>query len=218
LIVGIVRDVMTWPSFDLDELTKRGIPVIQGFSPVPHTSRQGYLARFSCYPQNPFDADVDAPLWRTTAGETLSLRDIAGKTTREFWRSIRRVSDPFTFRLIGSVLRGRAPSLLDLPDRPPEYDDVGRMCAWDDLFPARKLSRSRYERVLMRAIAGQHLRLVDDWYIPTAMRGWSEVIFRREKDSTRHAFSIDYLLKHAKAWRPGTGRRAPRKKWVKQPI
>jgi hypothetical protein len=218
LIVGIVREVMTWSSFDLDELDRRNIPVIDGFRPVPHTSRQGWLARYSCYPHNPFDGDVDAATWSTSTGETLSLRDIAGRTTREFWRSIRRVSDPFTFRLIGSVLRGRSPSMLELPDRPAEYDDVGRLCMWDDLFPTRTLSRSRYERVLIRAIAGQHLRLHDDWYIPTAMRGWSEVIFRRERDGTRHAFSIDYLLQHARAWRPGTGRRAPRRKWVTERV
>jgi hypothetical protein len=218
LIVGIVREVMTWPTFDLDELRHRNLPVIDGFAPVPHTSRQGYLARYSCYPQNPFITNVDEKAWRTTGGDSLSLRDIAGLTAHAFWRSIRRVSDPFTFRLIGSVLRGRAPSLLDLPDRPPEYDDVGRLCAWGNLFPPHRLSRSRYENVLMRAIAGQHLQLNENWYIPTAMRGWSEVIFRRETDATRHAFSIDYLLRHARAWRPGEGRRPKRRRWVKQTV
>jgi hypothetical protein len=218
LIVGVVREVMTWPTFELDELRKRDLPVIDSFKPVPHTSRQGYLARYSCYPRNPFVTNLDEAVWRTTSGETLSLRDIAGRTAHGFWRSIRRVSDPFTFRLIGSVLRGRAPSLLDLEDRPPEYDDVGRLCMWDDLFPAHRLSRSRYERILIRAIAGQHLRLGNDWYIPTRMRGWSEVIFRRERDATRHAFSIDYLLRHARAWRPGEGRRPKRRRWVKQKV
>lgn len=215
LIVGIVREVMTWPSFELDELDTHEIPVIDAFHPVPHTSRQGWLARYTCYPANPFDADIDEPMWRTTDGEILSMREIAGRTARVFWPTIRRISDPFTFRLIGSVLRGRAPSLLDLEDRPAEYEDVGRLCAWDNLFPTRQLSRSRYERVLMRAIAGQHLQLPDDWYIPVAMRGWSEVIFRREADSTRHAFSIDYLLRHARDWRPGTGRRPRRRRWSK---
>jgi hypothetical protein len=218
LIVGIVREVMTWDSFDLDELGKREIPVIAGFRPVPHTSRQGWLARYSCYPRNPFETNIDEAVWHTTAGDVMTLRDIAGKTIRTFWRTIRRVSDPFTFRLIGSVLGGRSPSLLELPDRPQEYEDVGRLCGWDNLFTPRKLSRSRYERVLMRAIAGDHLRIADSWYIPTAMRGWSEVIFRREDDATRHAFSIDFLLKHARAWRPGESRRAPRRRWIKQPV
>jgi hypothetical protein len=70
----------------------------------------------------------------------MSLRGIAGRITRHFWHPIRRLSDPFTFRLIGSVMRGRAPSLLDLDDRPPEYEDVGRLCTWDNLFPEHELT------------------------------------------------------------------------------
>jgi hypothetical protein len=33
LIVGVVREVMTWPSYDLGELAKHEIPVIRGFHP-----------------------------------------------------------------------------------------------------------------------------------------------------------------------------------------
>jgi hypothetical protein len=205
LITGIVRDVMTWPSFELSELKKHDLPVIAGYAPVPHTTRKGWLARFDCYPANPFQSDIDAVTWQTTGSETLSLRTIAGRITREFWRSIRRLSDPFTFRLIGSVMRGRAPSLLELDDRPPEYDDVGRLCDWDDLFPPNELRRSRYERVLIRAISGQRLRLFGHWFKPVGMRGWSQVVFRRDDDLTAHYFSIDYLLQHLDDWeRNGT--------------
>ncbi|MEX2281820.1 MAG: hypothetical protein WEE89_05010 [Gemmatimonadota bacterium] len=200
LITGIVREVMTWPSFELSELKKHDLPVIAGFAPMPHTTRKGWLARFDCYPANPFQADIDAVTWPTAGGETLSLRTIAGRITREFWRSIRRLSDPFTFRLIGSVMRGRAPSLLELDDRPPEYDDVGRLCDWDDLFPPNELRRSRYERVLIRAISGQRLRLFGHWFKPVGMRGWSQVVFRRDGDRTSHYFSIDYLLQHLDDW------------------
>src|SRR3954466_4755259 len=49
LIVGVVREVMTWPTYQLRELSRHDIPVISGFRPVPHTSRKGWLARFSCY-------------------------------------------------------------------------------------------------------------------------------------------------------------------------
>jgi hypothetical protein len=126
LITGIVRDVMTWKSFELSELETNGIPVIQQYKPMPHTSRKGWLARYDCYAKNPFACDVNNPEWKTRTGEVYSLRHLAGIITRKFWRSIRRISDPFTFRLIGSVIRGRAPSLLELPDRPPEYEDVGR--------------------------------------------------------------------------------------------
>lgn len=200
LITGIVREVMTWPSFDLSELQKHGIPVIAGYAPVPHTTRKGWLARYSSYPENPFSADVDAPDWTTTAGERHSLREIGGRITRVFWSSIQRLSDPFTFRLIGSIMRGRAPSLLNLADRPPEYEDVGRLCDWDDLFPPGRLARSRYERVLIRAISGRKLKLFNDWYTPVGMNGWSEVVFRREGDPGRHYFSIDFLLNHLDEW------------------
>ncbi|HEY0038442.1 MAG TPA: hypothetical protein VGB66_17210 [Longimicrobium sp.] len=200
LIVGIVREVMTWPSFELDMLERMGLPVVSGYRPMPHTSRKGWLARFDTFPMNPFEADVDEPVWNVRDGRKLSLRSIAGLTVKSFWHPIRRISDPFTFRLIGSVMRGRAPSLLDLDDRPHEYEDVGRLCTWDNLFPERELSRSRYERVLIRAISGQKLTMNGRRYTPTGMRGWSAVVFRGDDDRRRHVFGIDYLLNHLPDW------------------
>ena len=205
LITGIVRQVMTWPSFDLEMLERVGIPVIEGYRPIPHTSRKGWLAHASTYPQNPFTSDVDAATWETRAGDVLSLRDIAGRIVKHFWRPIRRVSDPFTFRLIGSVIRGRAPALLDLDDRPPEYEDVGRLCTWDNLFPEQELSRSLYERVLIRAISGQRLHMHGYHYTPVRMRGWAEVVFRRDEHGTLHTFPIDYLIRHLRDWERGGG-------------
>src|SRR5205085_139033 len=43
LIVGIVRDVMTWPSYELTELGRHAIPIVRGFAPRPHSSRQGWV-------------------------------------------------------------------------------------------------------------------------------------------------------------------------------
>jgi hypothetical protein len=200
LIVGIVREVMSWPSFELEMLDRMGIPVIAGYHPVKHTSRKGWLAKDVCYPRSPFEADVDEASWRTTDARELSLRSIAGLIVKHFWHPIRRVSDPWTFRLIGSVMRGRAPSLLDLDDRPPEYDDVGRLCTWDNLFPETELSRSRYERVLIRAISGQKLTMHGRRFTPTGMKGWSAVVFRADDDHSRHVFGIDYLLGHLGDW------------------
>ncbi|HET6232483.1 MAG TPA: hypothetical protein VFE05_20575 [Longimicrobiaceae bacterium] len=200
LITGIVREVMTWPSFELEMLDRTDLPIVRDFRPMPHTSRKGWLARYTCFPRNPFQTDVDAPVWATRDGRTLSLRQIAGLTVKHFWHPIRRISDPFSFRLIGSVMRGRAPSLLDLDDRPEEYEDVGRLCTWDNLFPESEISRSKYERVLIRAISGQRLWMHGRRYVPTGMRGWSQVVFRREDDHTRHVFGIDYLLQHLPDW------------------
>jgi hypothetical protein len=200
LVTAVVREVMTWPTYRLSELHGRDIPVMREFRPVPHSTRKGWTMRYDTFHRNPFQADIDAPIWPTTGGQTLSLREIAGRITRYFWPAIKRISDPFTLRLIGSVMRGRAPSLLELPDRPREYEDVGRLCTWENLFPERILPRSRYERVLIHAISGQRLHLGDAWYTPTGMRGWSHVIFRRAGDLTRHIFSLDYLLDYLDKW------------------
>ena len=205
LITGIVREVMSWPSFELSMVDEKELPVLADFAPIPHTSRKGWLARLTCFACNPFAADVDQPIWDTRDGRRLSLRAIAGLTVRHFWHPIRRISDPFTFRLIGSVMRGRAPSLLDLDDRPPEYEDVGRLCTWDNLFPERELSRSRYEQVLIRAITGQVLTMGGARYLPSRMKGWSQVIFRREDDRTVHVFGIDYLIGHLTDWERPAG-------------
>lgn len=208
LIVGIVREVMSWPSYELQSLDDAKLPLIRGFAPVPHTSRKGWLACYTCFPRNPFTAKVDEVDWDTTDGRVMSLRGIAGRIARHFWPNIRRISDPFTLRLIGAVMRGRAPSLLDLDDRPEEYEDVGRLCTWENLFPEKILPRSLYERVLIHAISGQKLHMNGEWYTPTGMRGWSRVIFRRRADNTTHVFTLDYLLQHLPNWeRPHRKRR-----------
>lgn len=199
LLVGITRAVMRWPSFDLQALDRMGLPVIAGYAPIPHTTRHGWLARYDCFPDNPFTSDIDEPRWQLRDGDSASLREIAGRIARTFWRPIRRISDPFTFRLIGSVIRGRAPSLLELEQRPPEYEDVGRLCTWDNLFPERALSRSLYERVLIRAISGQRLRIGGRTFTPVGMNGWSRVVFRDDRGA-RRIFSIDYLIGHLRAW------------------
>ena len=69
------------------------------------------------------------------------------------------------------------------------------------VLPEQELPRSRYERVLMRAIHGDRLQLANgESYTPTGMRGWSHVIFRRDRDRSKHVFSLDYLLRHLENW------------------
>jgi hypothetical protein len=104
-------------------------------------------------------------------------------------------------------MRGRAPSLLELDDRPLAYDDVGRLCAWNDLFPVTLLPRSRYERVLSNAIAGHRVRMGGAWHKPVAMKGWTHVVFERERDGTRHVRSLDDMLMHLDAWDRSADRR-----------
>jgi hypothetical protein len=208
LIVGIVREVMTWPRYDLRQLATHDIPVVRGFAPVPHSSRKGWVAKYNCFPRNPFTADVDGDRFTSLGGEHLSLREMAGRTTRRFWSSISTYGDPLSLRLIAAVMRGRAPSLLELSERPAAYDDVGRLCTWNDLFPVTLLPRSRFERVLSNAITGRRVRFAGAWHKPIGMRGWTHVVFRRERDGKRAVRSLDALLTHLDAWDRTSERRS----------
>lgn len=130
LIVGIVREVMEWPSYDLSLLQQLPIPVIDGVIPGKHTTRKGWLTKDFHYSQSPYTSDVNAPIWTTQFGDQRSLRQIAKDVAWYFRKSIRRYSDPFSFRLLFAILDGRALSMLELADRPSAYDDVGRLCRW----------------------------------------------------------------------------------------
>lgn len=134
LIVGIVREVMTWPSYDLSILETLAIPVIDGVVPGKHTTRKGWLTKDFHYEQSPYTSDVNAPIWKTQFGDQRSLRQIAKETAWFFRKSIRRYSDPFSLRLLFAVLDGRAPSLLELVDRPSAYEDVGHLCRWGSVL------------------------------------------------------------------------------------
>jgi hypothetical protein len=136
LVLGVVREVMSWPSYDLSVLDRQGIPVVADVVPGKHTTRKGWLTKDFNFPQSPFTADIDARTWRARDGRTRSLRQMARETAWMFRRSIRRFSDPFSFRLLFAILRGRSPSLLELPDRPRAYEDVGRLCRWGMVIAA----------------------------------------------------------------------------------
>jgi len=214
LIVCIVRDVMSWPDYALAQLASRAIPVVHGFVPVPHSSRKGWVAKDECYPANPFACDVDRDPWKLQSGESLTLREMAGRTVRAFWKTVSELGDPTSLQLIAAVMRGRAPSLLELDDRPAAYDDVGRLCSWNDLFPVTLLPRSRYERVLSNAIAGRRVRIAGAWHRPVGVRGWTHVVLRRERDGTKHVRSLDDLLVHLDAWDRSANRRSRERRTI----
>src|SRR5438034_734775 len=108
LIVGIVREAMSWPSYELSLLRTLPIPVIDGVVPGKHTSRKGWLTKDFHYPQSPYTSDIDAPIWMTQYGKKVSLRRMAKQVAWYFRRSIRKFSDPFSFRLLFAILDGRA--------------------------------------------------------------------------------------------------------------
>lgn len=135
LIVGIVREVVSWPSYLLSEIETRRIPMIGNVTPGKHPTRKGWVARDFHFPRNPFTGDVDAEIWPTRSGDTRSLRQISLEVATFFRDSIRRCSDAFSYRILFSVLSGETPALLDLPDRPHAYDDVGRVARWGESIP-----------------------------------------------------------------------------------
>jgi hypothetical protein len=172
LIVGVVRDVMAWPSYELEELDLRPIPVVDGVVPGKHTTRKGWLTKDFQYPQSPYTCDIDARIWNARDGSRLTLRDMARKVAWYFRRGIRRYADPFTVRHLFAILSGRAPSMLELPDRPAAYDDVGRLCAWGTVLPG------------LEALARGTLPS------PSAHRGhdvaYDTFVARRERDRARY--------------------------------
>jgi hypothetical protein len=193
LVTGVIREMATWPSFEVATLQRRGIPRIRGFRPMPHTSRKGWLARFDCYLANPFTSDAN------------DLRPIASQIFSHFRRPIARVADPFSLRLIGAVLEARSPSYLDLDERPAEYNDVGRPCRWEPFYSDVLLERSRLERIVMHALSGDKLRLEGSDYTPTSMQGWSRIVFRRDADGARKVMPLEDLLDHLRDWRGEKG-------------
>ncbi len=55
LVVGVAREVMTWPSFALSALDAHAIPVVEPFHVEPHSSRKGWVAPMSRHsPRIPF--------------------------------------------------------------------------------------------------------------------------------------------------------------------
>jgi hypothetical protein len=188
LVTGIIREMAEWASFDLAALRRRGLPRIRGFKPMAHTSRKGWLARFDCYPSNPFTSDAN------------DLRPIAAQIFNYFRRPIARVADPFSLRLISAVLTGRSPSYLDLHERPPEYDDVGRLCRWEPFYSDVMVERSRLEQIVMHALSGDKLHLDGSEYTPTGMQGWSRIVFTRDADGKKRVMPLEDLLAHLPDW------------------
>jgi hypothetical protein len=196
MIGGIVLAAHRWRDLSIAGLARRGIPVVQGFVPMKHTSRHGWLARFDCYPLNPFACDTDAAIWMTPAGP-ISLRTLARRIMRVFDGPIRKIADPYSYEVAKNILEGRSRSWLQEDDRPSSYDDVGRA-----LPPAalKRLGLSRYERVVLNTMGHKPLTLGRDRFTPVRMRGWSRVVFRRERDGARTVLPLDTLVRHLDDW------------------
>jgi hypothetical protein len=188
LIVGIARDVISWPSYRLDELNARGIPFLDDVVPGKHPSRNGWVVRDYHFPQNPFTGDANAKIWNGR-----SLREIACDIAMAFRDSIRRHADPSSFRLLFSVLRGETQSLIDLPDRPASYDDIGRSQS------VPRSSRSTYERVFVNLGHRRHLQVGEEILRPVSVKGWYHSVFI-DRNGEERMLSIDQILRGGR-WR-----------------
>ena len=192
LVTGMILAVLEWPEHSLAELKRRSFPVIAGFRPVKHTSRQGFLARHICFPRNPFAADINTPDWALTDGRHRSLRQIALQIAHPFRRAIRKVADDDAFTHIFEVLCARARSLLDFPERPAQYQDAGHRIEWNRRSH-RVLPRSRYEQVIHRVLTHRPVRVGRNLYHVERMIGWNAIAFRNGPSGSRRVFTLDEL-------------------------
>ncbi len=195
-LAGVISEAALWSKENLstDALVDRGIPLITGFRPSKHSSRKGWRAHADDFERNPFCTDPDQRDWLLTDGRHASLRQIARETLAVFRNSVRHYADPATFVHLREVLAGTARSLLDFPDRPAAYDNVGRQIDWGRRR-TRPLPRSAYERVIQRIIAHQPLRIGGARYLVERMPGWYEFIFRDVKTGATRTFNLDELVR-----------------------
>jgi hypothetical protein len=196
LITGMIVAIVPWKKHDLNVLDGENLPVIKNLQPRKHTSRKGYLARFDCFPTNPFATDPNDVCWHVRDGRCLSLRQIAQAIAAPFRRFITAASDSAAADHVFAVLEGRARSLLDFPDRPERYEDVGRKIDWGRRS-RRKLPLSNYERVIHRVIAHDSIRIGRATYRPERMLDWYQIAFRNTRTGRRKVFTLDELANAA---------------------
>src|SRR6266704_6391157 len=192
-VAGAVETVLRWEDFSLRQLTRNGIPCITPFGLRKHSSRRGWRVTGDSLGQNPFAADINAPLWKLRDGRVLSLRAIGAESLAPFRRQIQRISDLATLEHIAAVFDGDARSLLDFSKRPEAYDDVGRVIDWGRRR-MRRWSRSRYEKVIHRVIAREPMRIGQKRYRVDRVNGWYQVEFREVGTRRRRTFNLDELV------------------------
>jgi hypothetical protein len=207
-VAGVVKTVLKWEDFGLRQLSRRGIPRPTPFRLRKHSSRRGWRIIGDSLGENPFTADINAPIWKLRDGRMLGLRAIAAESLRPFRQQIRRISDLSTLQHIAAVFDGDARSLLDFPKRPEAYDDVGHAIDWGRRR-MRRWSRSRYEKVIHRVIAHEPMRIGQKRYRVERMNGWYHVDFREVGTKRRQTFNLDELVRLSakKKLRPVTTRK-----------
>ncbi len=197
LIAGMVEGTLRWDGYALEQIARHALPLPTPLRLRKHSSRRGWRVLASSLQHNPFTADPNAPIWTLRDGRTVSLRALAAETARPFHREIQRLSDAATLEHIEAVFSGDARSLLDFPDRPSSYDDVGHGIDWNRRR-IRHWPRSAYEEVIHRVIARRPIRIDGKRYTVERMQGWYEIVFRETKTGALRVFNLDELVRLAR--------------------
>ena len=203
-IAGIVEGVLPWDDYTVGQLERHAIPRPVPFRLRKHSSRRGWRVLASSLQHNPFTCQPNESNWRLRDGRTASLRAIAAKTIRPFRKEVRRLSDAGTLEHIDAVFAGDARSLLDFPERPGAYDDVGHGIDWNRRR-MRHWPRSNYEKVIHHVMAREPMRMDGKRYRVERMQGWYEIVFREAKTGARRVFNLDELVRLTR------GRKVPKR-------
>ena len=216
-IAGVVQTVVRWEDFGLRQLARHGVPRIMPFRLRKHSSRRGWRITADSLGRNPFASDINAPLWKVRDGRMVSLRDVAAEILTLFRRRIQQFSDFGTLEHISAVFDGNARSLLDFETRPNGYDDVGRTIDWGRRR-MRRLSRSKYEKIIHRVISHEPVRIGQKRYRVDRMNGWYQVDCRELGTKRRRTFTLDELVQMSaakkRAAKPSTKRKPGKKRRV----
>ncbi|MDQ6765022.1 MAG: hypothetical protein M3Z22_02830, partial [Verrucomicrobiota bacterium] len=190
VIAGVVEGVLPWPNYALAQMEAHLIPRPVSLRLRKHSSRRGWRVLASSLQHNPFLCDPNEAIWSTRGGRSLSLRQLAAETAQPFRREIRQLSDAATLEHIDAVFAGDARSLLDFPERPGAYDDVGHGIDWNRRR-VRHWRRSQYEEVIHRVIARKPIDIGGKRYRVERMQGWYEIVFREAKTGIPRVFNLD---------------------------
>ena len=183
LIVGIVRDVMTWPTYELRSSSAEAFRSSR-VRPVPHSSRKGWVASADCYPRNPFMLRRGSrDMWTTRDGAARcrcarsrgARRDCSGTPSARWAIRSRSSSSP---RSCADVRR-RCSSCTTGPR--PTRTSAG--CARGTTCSRSRSCRARATSAcISHAIARRRVRMEGSWHRPVGVRGWTHVVLRRERD------------------------------------
>lgn len=193
-IAGAAETASGWSTYEMSQLVAHKLPPFSPLKLRKHSSRQGWRVLARSLAQDPFGCDVNAPIWKAQDGRRLSLREMATETLRPFRKDIRRLSDLETLQHIEAIFNGDARSLLDFPERPEAYEDVGHAFDWGRRR-VRHWPRSAYEKVIHRVIAREPIRVAGKRYTVQRMQGWYEVVCWETKSGKRRVFNLDELAK-----------------------